>query len=75
MVIAINCPDNQVLCWDLFKINRFPTILYFTKKDYKMCRFEGQRVTDKLVEFINNKCENVNDNSYVIEKIPYEVSS
>ena len=55
---AVNCEEERALA-SKYKIDGFPTVLFFGEDKTKTEEYEGERKADKIVDFLFDKAKNI----------------
>lgn len=60
LIAEINCEDSSSLC-EKFKVNKYP-ILMMIKSGRKLKRYDGSRLEEDLIEYIDDFLNGVQEN-------------
>ena len=64
---AVNCEEQRELA-QKYKIDGFPTVLFFGEDKTKTVEYEGDRKAEKIVDFLLEKAKNVINNKLTEKK-------
>ena len=64
---AVNCEEQRELA-EKYKIDGFPTVLFFGEDKTKTVEYEGDRKAEKIVDFLLEKAKNVINNKLTEKK-------
>ena len=64
---AVNCEEQRELA-QKYKIDGFPTVLFFGEDKTKTVEYDGDRKAEKIVDFLLEKAKNVINNKLTEKK-------
>ena len=64
---AVNCEEQRDLA-QKYKIDGYPTVLFFGEDKNKTVEYEGDRKAEKIVDFLLDKAKNVINNKLTEKK-------